>query len=526
MTPISQSIHSSVADQPELSFWTKLSYGIGTIGTSATGSLLAFLFLYFLTDVAGISAALAGSILMIGQISDAVSDPIIGLLSDRTRSNWGRRYPWIIAGAVPFGLSFLFMWLIPSDNQWVLFAYYVAVGIILKTAFTAVYLPYVSLTPELAKDYNSRTRLNSFRFSFSIGSSILALALSSLVFHFVENVARRYLILGAIGCFLCIIPLYICVFGTWKTVRTSERQYRAPSKAATLPVREQLVIAFRNKPFLIVVGIYLCSWLAAQMTAVVMQYFVVSWMGLESADFTNFALVVQGTALLMLFVWSAVSQRIGKRAVFFMGTSIWVIAQFGLFFLQPGQVLPMFLLGFLAGFGVSTSYLVPWSMLPDVIELDELKTGQRREGVFYAFMVMVQKIGIAFGIFLVGQALSLAGYIENLPGQPPVEAQPESALFVIRLVIGPISTLILAAGLLLAYFYPISRDVHATIMMQLHERKQKQQQWLEGDGITSSAATSLHQVEENGDCAVEDPTTLEDRVEERPPNHSDDVREG
>ncbi|MEB3213371.1 MAG: MFS transporter, partial [Leptolyngbyaceae bacterium] len=316
MTPISQSIHQEGADHPQLSFWTKLSYGIGTIGTSATGSLLAFLFLYFLTDVAGISAALAGSILMIGQISDAISDPIIGLLSDRTQSKWGRRYPWIIAGAVPFGLSFLLLWLIPSNNQWVLFAYYVIIGIILKTAFTAVYLPYVSLTPELAKDYNSRTRLNSFRFSFSIGSSILALALSSIVFHLVENPARRYVILGVIGCLLCIIPLYICVFGTWKAVRHSEQQYSAPSKAATLPIHEQLLIAFTNKPFLIVVGIYLCSWLAAQMTAVVMQYFVVSWMGLKSADFTNFALVVQGTALLMLFVWSAVSQRIGKRAVF------------------------------------------------------------------------------------------------------------------------------------------------------------------------------------------------------------------
>jgi len=476
MTPISKSIHSADADQSGLSFWTKLAYGVGTIGTSATGSLLAFLFLFFLTDVAGIPAALAGSILMIGQISDAISDPIIGIMSDRTKSRWGRRYPWIIAGAVPFGLSFFFLWLIPSDSKWMLFAYYVIIGIVLKTAFTAVYLPYVSLTPELAKDYNSRTRLNSFRFSFSIGSSILALALSSVVFHLVESPPRRYIVLGIIGCLLCIIPLYICVFGTWKAVRQSEKQYTVPPKQTTIPISKQFVIALANKPFLIVVGIYLCSWLAAQMTAVVMQYFVVSWMGLEAADFTHFALVVQGTALTMLFVWSAVSQRIGKRAVFFMGTSIWVVAQFGLFFLQPGQVMPMFFLGFLAGFGVSTSYLVPWSMLPDVIELDELKTGHRREGVFYAFMVMVQKIGIAFGIFLVGQALSVAGYIENLPGQAPAASQPESALLVIRLVIGPISTAILLIGLALAYFYPISQDVHDTITMKLHERRRRQKQ--------------------------------------------------
>ena len=475
MTPISNSGNSADFDQPKLSTWTKLSYGIGTIGTSSTGSLLAFFFMFFITDVAGLSAALAGSILMIGQISDAVSDPIIGLMSDRTQSRWGRRYPWIIASAVPFGLSFLMLWLIPSANVWFLFTYYVIIGIIFKTAFTAVYLPYVSLTPELAKNYNERTRLNSFRFAFSIGSSILALALSSIVFSIIDNPTRRYLVLGVIGAVLCIIPLYICVFGTWKAVRFSEKEHASLPPTQQLSLSQQIRIAFTNKPFLVVVGIYLCSWLAAQMTAVVMQYFVVSWMGLSSEVFTYFALVVQGTALMMLFVWSTISQRIGKKAVFFMGVSLWVVAQFGLFFLHPGQVFPMFMLGFLAGFGVSTSYLIPWSMLPDVIELDELKTGQRREGVFYAFMVMVQKVGIAFGIFLVGQALSIAGYIETLPGDP-VPTQPESALFVIRLVIGPISTVILLAGLVLAYFYPISRDVHDAIVMQLHERKLKKQQ--------------------------------------------------
>jgi GPH family glycoside/pentoside/hexuronide:cation symporter len=472
MTPISESASSADLSESRLGFRTKLSYGIGTIGTSATGSLLAFFFMFFMTDVAGLSAALAGSILMIGQISDAISDPIIGLMSDRTQSRWGRRYPWIIVSAVPFGISFFLLWLIPSDSPWALFSYYVIVGIIFKTAFTAVYLPYVSLTPELAKDYNERTRLNSFRFAFSIGSSILALGLSSLIFSLVEQPVRRYLILGMIGAILCIVPLYICVFGTWKAVRVSEKQYSEQPKTKPLPLVQQIRIAFANKPFLIVVGIYLCAWLAAQMTAVVMQYFVVSWMGLSSTVFTYFALVVQGTALIMLFVWSAVSQRIGKKAVFFMGIGLWVFAQFGLFFLKPGNIAPMFMLGFVAGFGVSTSYLIPWSMLPDVIELDELKTGQRREGVFYAFMVMTQKIGLAFGIFLVGQALSFAGYIEKLPGEP-VPVQPESALFVIRLVIGPISTVILIIGLVLAYFYPISRDVHATIVMKLHERKLK-----------------------------------------------------
>ena len=128
----------------------------------------------------------------------------------------------------------------------------------------------------------------------------------------------------------------------------------------------------------------------------------------------------------------------------------------------------MYFLAILAGFGVSTAYLIPWSMMPDVIELDELKTGQRREGIFYGFMVLLQKFGLALGLFLVGQALDLAGFVSTTSGQA---TQPPSALLAIRLVIGPLPTLILICGLVLAYFYPITREVHAEILLKLQERK-------------------------------------------------------
>ncbi|MEM9218114.1 MAG: MFS transporter [Cyanobacteria bacterium P01_F01_bin.150] len=463
-------------NQAPLSFSTKLSYGMGTMGISATGSILAFCLMFFLTDVAGLSAALASSVLVFGQIGDAISDPIIGMLSDRTKTRWGRRYPWIVLGAVPFGLSFFLLWLIPvQNNSWLLFAYYVAAGILFKTCYTSVYLPYVSLTPELSQGYNERTNLNSFRFTFAIGSSILAIAAIGVVFDRISYPPYQYLSIGAVGAVLCIVPLYLCVLGTYRHVlpRERKRSQEAPPKA--LSFKQQLGIAFSNRPFLLVMGIYLCSWLAAQITAVVMHYFVVSWMGATSDVFTRFALIVQGTALSMLFIWSAVSRHVGKRAVYFMGISGWVIAQIGLFSLQPGQIPLMYVYGAMAGMGVSTAYLVPWSMLPDVIELDELKTGQRREGVFYAFMVMMQKVGLAVGIFLVGQALDMAGYIERVSGEPLVE-QPASALFVIRLAIGPIPAVLLMGGLILAYFYPISREIHAQILATLEKRRQQRQQ--------------------------------------------------
>ncbi len=455
----------------KLDWPTKLTFGIGTIGTASTGSILAFFFMFFLTDVAGLPAALAGSVLMFGQFGDAISDPIIGMMSDKTRSQWGRRYPWIVLGAVPFGLSFFLLWVIPATGTWTLFAYYVIIGILFKTALTAVYLPYVALMPELTQDYDDRTSLNSVRLTFSIGSSILSLVLVSEIFNRVSDPVQQHLVVGGFGAILCIMSLAVCVMGTYTRVRAMEQIQHSQKKTPHLSVIEQIRIVFSNRPFVLVIGIYLCSWLAAQMTAVIMKYFVVSWMQLSPAIFTQFALTVQGTALLMLFVWSAISRRLGKRAVYFMGMSSWIVAQAGLFFLQPGQVTLMFVMGVMAGLGVSTAYLVPWSMLPDVIELDELKTGQRREGVFYAFMVMLQKIGLAIAVFLVGQALSGAGYIESA-SDVVTAVQPASALLVIRLAIGPIATTLLILGLVMAYFYPITREVHAEILMTLQQRRE------------------------------------------------------
>jgi GPH family glycoside/pentoside/hexuronide:cation symporter len=449
-----------------------MAYGAGTIGVSMTGNILVFFVMFFFTDVAGLSAALGGSLLMIGKVTDAISDPVIGFMSDRTHSRWGRRYPWMMFGVIPFGLSFILLWVIPSNQSWLLFAYYAVLAVVFNIAYTMVFLPYVALTPELTQDYNERTHLNSFRFTFALGSSILALVMAKVIFHTLDWLDLRYqYLLLAIAAITCgFIGTYWCVRGTWQRVMVLERDRPAQETTSHLSFRQQIQIILSNRPFLLVMGIYLCSWLSAQMTAVVMQYFVVSWMGLSSETFTQFALAVQGTALSMLFVWSAVSQRYGKRTAYFLGLSVWIMAQAGLFFLQPGQVFLLFFLGVVAGAGLSTAYLVPWSMLPDVIELDELKTGQRREGVFYAFMVMLQKIGIAIGVFVVGQALSLAGYIERVPGEA-IPVQPESALMIIRVVIGPMGSIILLGGLLLAYFYPITREVHAEILLKLAQRR-------------------------------------------------------
>ncbi|MDJ0674456.1 MAG: MFS transporter [Calothrix sp. MO_167.B42] len=457
----------------KLNLNTKLAYGAGDLGPAITANISIFFTLVFLTNVAGISAGLAGSILLIGKIWDAVNDPFVGVLTDKTKSRWGRRLPWIFYGAVPFGIFFFLLWLVPPGlNTGGLFWYYVAIGTISQVFYTVVNLPYTAMTPELTQDYDERTQLNSFRFAFSIGGSILSLILAKVVFENIANRQQQYVVLAAICGVIAVLSLYWCVWGVRDRILAFEAKRSQVEESESIPIPQQLKIAFSNQPFLFVIGVYLFSWLAVQITASIIPYYVVNCMQMQESDVPTVLICVQGTALLMLFVWSNLSQRVGKKAVYFMGMSLWIIAQVGLFFLQPNQITLMYIMTVMAGCGVSVAYLVPWSMIPDVIELDELQTGQRREGIFYGFMVLLQKFGLALGLFLVGMALEASGFREAIQGQTALPVQPESAILAIRLAIAPLPTICLIIGLFLTYFYPITREMHAEILLKLKEREE------------------------------------------------------
>jgi glycoside/pentoside/hexuronide:cation symporter, GPH family len=463
-----------------MNFSTKLAYGTGDVGGAIIGILLLSYLSPFLTDVAHLSPGLAGATQLVVRVWDACIDPVIGIMSDRgdvfgpkIRAKWGRRYPWMIFAAIPFGFFFICQWFIPfpETNQWGLFGFYTLISTLLGTFFTMYSLPYTSLTAELTEDYNERTSLSSFRFTCSLGGSIIALLIARTVFQQLKDPAQQYLTIGIICSVLSVLPIFYCVWGTQARAKLVN-QYQAAriQNTASLPLKAQLKSVFTNRAFMCVVGIYLCSWFSLQLTAAIIPYFAVSWMGLPQADSPLIILAVQGTALGMLSVWSKIGQKVGKKAVYFMGTGFWIISQSGLFLLQPGQTVMLYILAVMAGLGVSTAYLVPWSMLPDVIELDELETGQRREGLFYSFMVFLQKICLGVALAVILNSLEWTGYIHPTD-LIPAPIQPPAVLMAIRLAIGPIPTISLIGGLVLAYFYPITRERHQQILLQLAERR-------------------------------------------------------
>ncbi|MEM7538080.1 MAG: MFS transporter [Chloroflexota bacterium] len=453
----------------KLSHGTKLAYGVGDLGTAIVASLKGFFFLFFLTDVARMSPAAAGSILMLAKIWDAVNDPFVGWLSDRTRTRWGRRRPWILFGAIPFGLLFYLLWLTPPLNPTGLFTYYLVIALLGDIAYTVVNVPYAALTPELTRDYDERTSLNSYRFSFSVIGSLVAATCHPFIVDQFDNIRVGYAVSAAIWAIVATVPNFIVVaFTRERPENVNPAQSTNSTQQDAIPFLAQIGIAFQNRPYRYVIGIYLLSWFVLQLIAVIIVYYLTYYLRSESL-IPWVLLSIQGSAFVFLFVWGEASKRFDKRFVYMMGAGIWLLVQLVLYFVTPELRWLVIPLAVMAGSGVATAYLVPWSMMPDVIEFDEWETGQRREGIFYGFMVFLQKACLALALYFVGLTLEWAGYLTPTEAIPnPI--QPESALTAIRLLMGPIPAVVLAASIILVFFYPITRQKHQEIRAALASR--------------------------------------------------------
>ncbi|MEM9154976.1 MAG: MFS transporter [Cyanobacteria bacterium P01_F01_bin.33] len=445
-----------MAISSSLGLKTKIAYGMGELGTVIPVSISVFFLLFFLTDVAGLGPTLAGAVLLLGRVWDAINDPLIGWLSDRTLSPWGRRYPWMIYGAIPLALCCVLQWVVPPlDSQVRLFAYYAILSMVIYAAYSAVQLPFSALAAELAQDYDERTQLMGFKSGFNIGGSILGLVLAQGVFSLVADVHQQYVVVGWLSGLGVLLGISVCVWGT----RHHHRAVRV-NGVVRQSFWKQVPSLVENSAFRWVMGLHLCSWIGIQITASMLPYFVTYWMKLPEQHFTQMALAVQGTAVLAMPVWMWVARQQGKRAAYFWSAPFVMIGLMGLSCLQSGQLELMYGLGAAIGFGLASFYLVPLAMLPDIIELDTARTQQQREGLFFSFLVFFQKLALAIALFIVGQLLDLTGF--SASDRLPVQ-QPDSALWAIRLMMGALPALLIGGGLYCAYQYPITRTHLQTI---------------------------------------------------------------
>lgn len=458
-------ISSDPAHNPEkLSFFTKMAYGVGDLGPAILSSINGFFLNFFLLEIAGLRPAAAGTIFLIVKIWDAVNDPLVGSISDKTNTRWGRRRPWLLFGALPFGLAFFMQYLVPEWSDSGLFWYYLVVAFLLDMANTSINVPYAALTPELTRDYDERTSLSSYRFSFSILGGVFAAFFHTIIVDAAPDPRTGYMISAAIWGAMFTGSALLTFLGVREThYLTEQHATEGPS------FLEGLKITLSNRAFVLVALIYLTSWLAIQFVQNNLLLYTQYWMG-AGEIFGTLVLALQVSNFVWVLIWTKVSERIGKKNIYYIGMSVWIVVSVALFFLQPGQVSLLYMLALLASVGVSVAYLVPWSMLPDVIEMDELQTGQRREGVFYGFFVFLQKLGLSLSLALANYTLELTGYINPETAGGAV-TQPASVLLALRIFVSFAPMVILIISLFLVRAFPITRESHAAMRAELAARQ-------------------------------------------------------
>jgi GPH family glycoside/pentoside/hexuronide:cation symporter len=439
---------------------TKVLYGAGDGGFSLILTALGAYFAVFLTDVVGLTPSTAAMAIFLGRAWDCVNDPLLGHLTDRTRSRWGRRRPYLLFGTLPMAATYVMLWWRPPlGSQIALAAYYSVAYLLFDTAATLVYMPYFALTPELTSDYDERTSLTSWRMFFSILGSLIAFPVPLAVAgSFRPENAPRIFAVGAGFALVCIGGLLLAFLGT---------RERADFQAAAPPgFRASAGAALRNKPFLFGLAIYLFTWLSVDIVQAVLIYYVKYAVQREAQSDILIGLIFL-SAIPSLPLWNRLARAWDKRYAYVAGIAFWAVVQVVLT-LGVGPSTGMGLLVclcVLAGVGVGAAHVLPWSILPDAVEWDEWSTGERHEGMFYSLVTLAQKAASATAVPLVLLALDASGY------RPASAEQTGDVVRAIRIVAGPVPAVLLCLGIASALLYPLSRESYGRIARELETRR-------------------------------------------------------
>ena len=462
-----------------LPFWIKFLYGSGDWGISSIGMMRSIFYAIYLTDVVGLEPRLASFGALVGIVWDAVNDPIVGMLSDRLSTRWGRRRPFLLWFAIPFGLSFVILWSAPNwDSQVALLTYVTLSFMISDTLTTLVSVPFLSLTPELTPDYDERTTLTSYRSFFQLLGAlsivVAAPAIVDMVIAAGGTQQKGFMLVGAIFGSIGAIPLLL--------LGIFIRETSTPEQQKSMPFRDTLSAAWKNIPFRFAVGLHMLNWSAVDMVAVAFPYFLLYWVaqgnllasihifGFDLAYESAFFGILMSVCILFVPFWLWISKIRNKREAYAIGMVFWVVVSFMMYTIQPGQTNYLLVIAALAGIGVSAAYTLPDALFADVIEWDELRTGRRQEGIFYGIRTLIRKLTGALVIFITLQLLGLSGYISPPEGVLQF-TQSDSALQMIRLLVSPIGATMLIGTIILAWLFPLSREQYTRIQRLLEQRR-------------------------------------------------------
>lgn len=447
-------------DSERLSLKTKLLLALGQSVEGIWVTVGGYYLNKFFLETCCIQPALVGLIQLGVGLFDAFNDTLIGALSDKTRTRWGRRRPWLLFGGPFLAIAYLAVWYrLPLDTpqEWKML-YYTTAFMSVSVGLTSVRVQITALLPELTRDYNERMNASGFTV---VGVNVIGLAFA-MIHAFIVGTAHHpsSFMQSAAVCSAAIL-----IF-SWTVFCGIKERYVPPANPMPSPgILTELLLTVRSKSFCYVTLMYLAGPTAVTLTQTNIALFC-KYALMDESILMLLVPIVQGTGLLMIPVWVFIANKTSKRHIYLIGGSLLAMSMAALNFVNSTEA--AILLGILIGMPLAVPYLVPISMLPDVVEEDEERTGRRREGVLSGLFTTALKLSVTAGSVLTNLALEQAGYVapsSSCTDQGVFEtaeaAQAASVVQVMRWLVGPIPACFVLLAMFAAWRFPITPTSHA-----------------------------------------------------------------
>lgn len=420
---------------PVIPLVDKIGYGLGNLGVGIAMQVIGAYFVFFATAILGIPGSLAGLAVGISVFWDAVTDPLMGYLSDQTRTRkLGRRHPYLIAGSLGIAATVYLIWIIqPGWQTGAKFALMFIILIIFKSAMTVYITPYTALGAELSTDYNERTQIQGIKTIFFL-SGLALVSVAGMYFFFQPSAdfpvgqlnPRSYRNIGLAAAILTVASAGICFGLTAKYIPRLRLSMPAADSRPRHALLKSIQDTVKNRPFRATAFSYLFNNLASALLSSIGLHVFTYTFHLSSQQI---ALVVGLQFLISIIsqpMWAAVSRRMDKKPALHLGLAfasagslVFILLVLFRHQLQanPYAFIPFSLL---TGVGTGALFTLPLSMVADTIDFDELRSGQRAEGLYYGSLTLYYKASQAIAIFLIGILLDLIRFDASLPVQSDI----------------------------------------------------------------------------------------------------------
>lgn len=448
------------AKSEKLSWWTKIGYGLGDIYGGGSGVVISFYYLIFLTDVVRISPALAGTVILISKIYDSITDPFEGILADRTRTKLGRRRPYLLIGIPLVFLSFFALFYpYNAASETARFTSVILSYLFFSTIVSIVMLNYNALHSEITLDYHERSSLSSIRIFFSTVASIVAALVPLEIVKAFPDVHTGYIVMGLVFGAFFALPF----IATVSAVRERPEFQRPPEP---FDWKLAFIEPFKNRTFIYTLAMYLFAFVAIDTVSTIVAYFVKYFLQRsEEVSFVNGTLLVLQVFSLPFFIW--LSKRTSKVRGYIVGLIIWAVAMVFSFLLSPDNSWYwVYVFAGVVGIGTGGIVVMIYAIFPDIPDVDELKSGERREAIYSALVTFIRKFSSALAIFAVSNVIGWAGYVppiqETINGATKLIEQPQSDTFllVLRLIFMLLPIVLLVFALIFAVKFPLTPELH------------------------------------------------------------------